>query len=68
MSFLWTGQDGHDFLMLERSSFFPPRFSPSTGTPSVFIGIVEEFEEVGGFGGGKPGCSRIILVGVILAR
>ena len=34
----------------------------------VFIGIVEEFEEVRGFGGGKPGCSRIVLVGVILAR
>ena len=31
------------------------------------IGVVEEFEEVGGFGGGKPGCSGIVLVGVILA-
>ena len=24
VSFLWTGQDGHDFLVLERSSFSPP--------------------------------------------
>lgn len=68
MSFLWTGQDGHDFLMLERSSFPRHDFPLLLALLQVFIGIVEEFEEVRGFGGSKPGCSRIVLVGVILAR
>ena len=34
----------------------------------IFIGIVEEFEEVGGFGSGESSCGGIVLVGVILAR
>jgi len=34
----------------------------------VFVGIVEKLEKVGGFSGGEPSCSGVILVGMILAR
>ncbi len=72
ISYMWFScgrdRDGHDLLMLERSSFFLPRFFLLLALLQVFIGIVEEFEEVRGFGGGECGCSGIVLVGVILAR
>jgi hypothetical protein len=34
----------------------------------VFVGIVEEFEEIRGFGLSESGCSGVVLVWVILAR
>jgi len=34
----------------------------------VFVGIVEEFEEIRGVGRSESGCSGAVLVWVILAR
>jgi len=67
-AFLWAGK-GHDFHVwgMGGAPVFPP-IDDLLVLLQVFVGIVEEFEEIRGVGRSESGCSGAVLVWVILAR
>ena len=67
-AFLWAGK-GHDFRVggMRGAPVFPT-IDDLLALLHVFVGIVEEFEEIRGFGLSESGCSGVVLVWVILAR
>ncbi len=67
-AFLWAGK-GHDFRVggMRGAPVFPT-IDDLLALLQVFVGIVEEFEEIRGFGRSESGCSGVVLVWVILAR
>ena len=67
-AFLWAGK-GRNFCVggMGGAPVFPT-IDDLLALLQVFDGIVEEFEEIRGFGRSESGCSGVVLVWVILAR
>ena len=69
-AFLWA-RKGHDFCVGVGGVGGAPVFPAIDGLLAllqVFIGIVEEFEEIRGFSRSESSCSGVVLVWVIIAR
>ena len=59
MIFVWGGWGGAPVV---------PTIDDLLALLQVFVGIVEEFEEIRGFDRGEFGCSGVVLVWVIHSR
>ena len=68
-AFLWT-RKGHDFCVWGVGGHLyslPLMIGCLLALLQVFVGIVEEFEEIRGFSRSESSCSGVVLVWVILA-